>query len=383
MSTLEQQPPVSPTPVVGICTTDVVAPGSDLVLAEPEPPKEEEVVPQEEVVPKPKGDDEGAAAPVETAKKRKLEESNSIPQRERRKVNAPCRLHDASEWEKVMDAPQLKKAATKPSQPDPTVVAVVKETSQAPASDKQNKENDENAAEEEWRNKAGIDKNGRPQRRTKGVAPARLADAEQWKKVMECPQLKQDIKYHKKVKSTETPGEEEISFVVSGDAPAPTAAAENQLKLKPSAKPKKGRPSKPKATTNGSAKQHAVPKHTSSQQRQYLVEEVLGHRVVNATSSDGDAENKKSKKRQQRERGVEYLVKWSNAPASANSWEPEANLSGCKRKVDGYWNKHSTWRLMQCGSHEGPDSVSKVMYTDQKFRIIKDQHGKVFFYFLP
>jgi hypothetical protein len=373
MSTLEQ-PPVSPTPVVGIYTTDVVAPGSDLVLAEPEPPRPKE--------------DEEDAAPVETAKKRKLEESNSILQRERRKVNAPCRLHDASEWEKVMDAPQLKKAAIKPSQPDPTIMAVVKETSQTPSSDKQNKENEENEKndEEEWRNKAGIDKNGRPQRRTKGVAPARLADAEQWKKVMECPQLKQDVKYHKKVKSAETPGEEEISFVLSGDAPA----AENQLK--PSTKSKRGKPAKPKATNNanGSAKQHAISKQTS-QQRQYLVEEVLGHRVVNTASDTSDnGENKKpqqnhpkNKRRQQRERGVEYLVKWSNMPESHNSWEPEANLSGCKHKVDGYWNKHSTWKLMQCSSHEGPDSVSKVMYTDQKFRIIKDQHGKVFFYFLP
>ena len=194
----------------------------------------------------------------------------------------------------------------------------------------------------------------------------------------ECPQLKKDIKYLKS-KTTATATEmqiQQVSFQVSKT----DTIYSNEKPQK-----KRGRPPKAKATGAGTTPppldMYVKPVTKKKFPQQYLVDEVLGHRVVNSTSDGGCPPSGKKEKRQQR--GVEYLIRWSNCPESDNSWEPEGNLAGCKRKVDEYWHQKSTWKLMQCSSEETPSIVSKVMYTDQKFRIIKDQDGRVFFYFLP
>ena len=185
-----QQTEVAPPPLPAAVNIDIdstTARESTVVAEQQETPNEET----------PKAENAAVAIDVAVAQMEedKLdEESNILQQRQKRKINAPCRLHDASEWEKVMDGPQLKKAAIKPhtntNANTPTTLATAKDLTTAFAStgdEKQNKENEQENEHEDWRAKdtgTGLDKNGRPQRRTKGVAPARLADADQWKKVM-------------------------------------------------------------------------------------------------------------------------------------------------------------------------------------------------------
>jgi hypothetical protein len=67
--------------------------------------------------------------------------------------------------------------------------------------------------------------------------------------------------------------------------------------------------------------------YVQEEENEYEVEKILKHRInPHATVHDEPD-------------GREFLIKWKGYPASENTWEPEANLVNCHRKLVEYWKK--------------------------------------------
>ena len=155
-------------------------------------------------------EDEGTLSLLETAGKESDEDSSwgsksvlRVPstseccsRRSRRQSKAPARLHDDSEWEKVMNAPQLKAAKVKykpstTSTVNAKVSVLLEEEMNTGAHDNMKEtlslgSDREPDAQKPEEGRSSLSK-GRPKRQTR--APARLHNDSEWEKVMDGPQF--------------------------------------------------------------------------------------------------------------------------------------------------------------------------------------------------